>query len=500
MLRRLTLAVPAVALALAACAKPEPAPVAPEPAPAPEPEPAGPPPREYPEPPAPTAAKQVNFPDYGELVIANGLKVYVVENHEVPVVSSVLVVRAGTMDDEFLAGFTAEMVREGTKKRTKAQFDEAIEGVGGSIGSGASIHTSQMSSTVLKKDVALALELMADATINPRLPPESLDKVKDAAVQGLKSSKAQAAVLAQTLFGMVAYPKDHPYGRPFPTEERIKAVSLDDLKAFHDKFYRSNNAFLILSGDITPEEAKPLVEKAFGKWKSIDPAQIPPNPLNKFTNYTLPDKLVVHLVDRPASAQAEIVVGNLALARNHPDWEKAYLANQVLGADATGRLFMDIREEKGLTYGIYSSVSTGQAPGTFEIGTSTKTKSAGEMLTAIFDHLRRIREEPMPAEDVARVQAKITGSFPLQLETADQIAGKVSETLIYGLPADYYKVYRDKIAAVTPEDAATAAKKYMHAIPHVVVVGKAKKIEEQIKQALPEATIVKYDTDLNIVK
>jgi predicted Zn-dependent peptidase len=232
------------------------------------------------------------------------------------------------------------------------------------------------------------------------------------------------------------------------------------------------------------------------RWKAVDPKELPPNPLNKFTSYELPDKLVVHLVDRPASAQAEIIVGNLSLARNHKDWIKLEVTNILLGGAADGRLFLDIREEKGLTYGIYSGVSQMQAPGTFRISTRTKTKTTGEMMKAIFEHVRKIREAEPEEKEFNTVVKKLVGKFPLGIETAGEVAGKVRTTLVYNLPDDYWKTYRDEVAAVTREDVKAAARKYIHPVPHVVIVGKAKKIEKQLKEVLPSAEIVLYDTEL----
>ncbi len=475
-------------------ATPEPA--APPPAEQPAPEQAKAPEREYPDPPPPSDPKPVNFPEVQEFRMDNGLKVYVVENHEVPVVSARLVIKAGTMDDEHVAEFTADMLGEGTKSRSKAKIDEAIEFVGGSLWAGAGVHATTVSARALKKDLKLALTLMADEIMNPAFPADSLEKLKKQAKTSLDSAKADPGTLASTLFDMVAYPEGHPYGRPFPKPEDIDKVTVDDLKKFHATFYRSNNAYLILSGDITKEDAQPLLKRTLGKWKPVDPKDLPPNPLNKFTKYDLPQDLVVHLVDRPGSAQAEIRVGNLALARNHPDWIKLEVANAILGEGSNGRLFMDIREERGLTYGIYSHVASGQAPGTFVISTRTKTKKTADMMTAIFEHIDKIRDEKPTEEEFSTVQRKLTGKFPLEIETADQVAGKVRTILEYNLPKDYYRTYRDNVAAVTPEDVRTVARKYIHAVPHIVIVGKAKKIEKQIKKALPTAKIVKYNTDL----
>ena len=489
----------AVAVASISACKPADNTKPPEPTPTPTTE-GGPvadtgPKRTYQDPPPPTEPRPVQFPDLQKFTTKNGMDVYVVENHEVPLLSAQLVVRAGTMDDEQLAEMTASMLGEGTKTRKKAKIDEEIEFVGGSLGAGAGVHDTSVYSQVMKKDAKLALTLMADEVMNPAFPEEALAKLKDKAKTALKAQKSDADGLADTLFGMAAYPEGHPYGRPMPTEAVIDAVTLDAIKKFHSNFYRSNNAYLILSGDITPGEAQPLVEGIFGKWKPIEgPAPI--NPLNSFKDYKLPAKLVVHLVDRPGSAQSEVRIGNLALARKHPDWIRFDMASDILGGGSTGRLFLDVREEKSLTYGVYSRMEAGQAPGTWMIWTKTKTKSTGEMLEVLFGHIKKMRNEDPTQKEYDEVLTQAIGSFPLGIETADQIAGRVRTILTFGLPADYWKTYRDEVRKVQLPDIKAMARKYMHEVPVVVVVGRTDKVESQIKAALPDATIVHYNTDL----
>lgn len=474
--------------------------------PEPEPEPEAPvaeveaPKRQYMDPPPPTDPRPVQFPEIQSFTTDNGLQVYVVENHEVPLVTAQLVIRAGTMDDEFLADMTASMLGEGTKKRKKAKIDEAIEQVGSSINTGANTHDTSMYSRVLKRDLGLAVELMADQVQNAVFPADALEKLKEQQKTGLKAAKSDPGTLADTLFGMVAYPEGHPYGRPLPTDAQIDAITVDSVKKFYETFYRSNNAYLILSGDITKAEAEPVVKKYLGKWKHLE-GTAPTNPLNAFKadQYKHPSKLVVHLVDRPGSAQSEIRIGNLALARKHPDWEKFEIASAILGGGSTGRLFEDIREEKGLTYGIYSQIKPGQAPGTWRIWTKTKTKKTAEMLTAIFGHIGQIRDTQPSDEELTDAINEEVGSFPLGLETPQQIAGKVRNILTFGLPDDYYKVYRDEVLKVSKEDVQTMAGKYMLMVPHIVIVGTAKKVEPLIQEALPGAEVILYDTDLKRV-
>lgn len=452
--------------------------------------------RTWPAPPPPTAPKPVKFPEVADFRLANGLAVYVIENHEVPIVTAQVVVRAGTMDDELLANLTARMLGEGTRSRSKAKLDEAIESVGGTLRAYASTHVSTVFSHGLSTNLTLSMLLMADEVQNPEFPSAALDKLKQEAKAGLRNRLAQPNELANALFYSIVYPSEHPYGRALPTEAQIDRITVDDVRRFHSTFYRSNNAFLLLSGDITVDTAKPLAERAFGKWPTAQLKDLPPNPLNRFVRYELPGELVVHLVDRPEATQATIRVGNLALARNHEDWAALEIANEILGGGSNARLFQDLREERSLTYGIYSSITEGQAPGAFVIETDTRTPTTGAMLAGIFEHIARLRAEDPPRAEFETIVRKLVGSFPLQIETPDQIVDKVEDQIVYGLPPGYWQTYRDTITHVELSEVRKAALRYIHALPVVVVVGNAKVIRPQIRTVLPTAKVVEYDATL----
>jgi zinc protease len=277
-------------------------------------------------------------------------------------------------------------------------------------------------------------------------------------------------------------------------------VTVQALRTFHDTFYRPNNAYLLLVGDVTPESAKGHVERSFGKWARSDTAKLPVNPLNKYTEYRLPERLTVNVVDMPGADDSTIVVGNLAIARGHEDWVPLALANTILGDDAMGRLFTDLREDKGLTYGVYSSIGESQAPGTFEIGTRTAKATTGAMLEGIFGHIARMRAEEPTEEEFRQAVDKLAGSFPLEVETAHDIAAKVHDSLVYGLPLDYWRAYWSEFAKVDRKSVRPVARRYMHAVPHVVVVGDLEGVRKQIRKALPEAEIAVWTIDLDRVK
>lgn len=475
---------------LAAC-KPKADPTPPQTPIAEAPPPA--PTRVYPEPPTPGPVTSIDFPSAEQFTLPNGLVVYVVPSREVPIVSAQLIVRCGTMDRENVPEFVSSMLGEGTSTRTKAQIDETIEFVGGALYETAGVHVSYVVARVLSRDLKLGLTLIADEVMNPVFPDDALAKLKEQAKGSLRLQRTEPEYLAEVLFDQVAYPPGHPYGRPMVTEADIDAITLEDIKAFHSTFYRANNAFLVLAGDVDVAAARELTTAALGRWSPAEANEIPPNPLNRFTDYQVAKDLTVHVVDRPGSTQTEIVVGNLALARGHEDWPKLVIASSVLGGDMSSRLFMDVREKRGLVYGIESTLTTDQAPGTFTVRTRTRTPTTGATLAVVLDHLRAMRNEAPSTEEVATETKKLVGRFPLELETPEQIAGKVRETLVFNLPADYWSHYRDELASVTPAAVHTAARKYMHGAPHIVMVGEGDAIVAQLNEVLPDAAIKRYD-------
>lgn len=455
----------------------------------------------YPDPPPPSDPRPVNFPELQKAELPNKLHIYVAENHEVPLVDVQLVVRAGDMYEDLVADMTASMLTQGTKKRSKEKIDNTIEQVGGSLSSGTNTLTAAVSTRVLTKDVGTALDLVADVAQNPKFDEEALGKIKDQQKESLKGAKSDAGALGRTLLDMKLYPEGHPYGRPFPEESEIDAVSVEQLQKFHDAYWRPNNAYLMFSGDITLEEAEKLAKKHFGYWKPAE--AFPDHPLEKFgqTEYqaALPKKMTVHIVDR-RGASADIFLGNLSMARNSPDWEKFAVLNKVLGGGFGSRMFQHIREEKQLTYNINSNVESAKAMGSFVI--ATQSRKISEMLNAVFGEIDAIRGEGPSEEEYVYARDSIANSFPLAIETASQVAGRARTTLTYGLPDDYWRTYRDRVMAVQLEDTKKAAQQYIHEVPVIVVVGKASKVKKELKdvKALEGAKVIVYDKDLKVIE
>ena len=464
--------------------------------PAPEPEKEA---RVYPDPPPPSEQRPINFPELQKWQLPNALTVYVVENHEVPMIDIQLVVNAGTINDDLVGEMTASMLNEGTKKNPKEKLDAKIEQVGSSLSASASLHNSFISTRVLTPNFKLAMDLVSDVVQNPSFKQEALDKLKDQKKVAVKSEKGQGSSLAQRLTAKLLYPEGHPFAPDFASDDAIDAITVDTLREFHSTYYQPGNAYLILSGDVTLDGVKKQLEKTLGKWKPG--AELPAHPLEKFqqSDYmgVLPQELAVHIIDRN-QISSDMVIANInGVARNHPDWLKMQAVTKLLGGGMTSRLFRDIRETKELTYNIGSFQGPQKVLGAFYI--VTQTKKTDEMLSALFGHMDQIRETDPSEIEFKTAVDNMALSFPLQIETASQVAGKVRTMLTYNLPEDYYDKYIENVRAIELGDIKATAAANIHEVPVIVIVGKAAKIKKQLKDVpeLADAKIYEYDSDLN---
>lgn len=455
--------------------------------------------RVYPDPPPPSEQRPVNFPELQKFELPNKLTVYIVENHEVPLVDVQLVVKAGTINDELLATMTADMLGEGTKKRSKAKIDQEIEQIGSSLTTSAGDHNAVVGTRVLTPNLKLALDLVNDVAQHPKFDDAALAKLRDQKKVEIQGQKSDGGALAQRLTSMILFPEGHPFAQPFPTEAEIDAITSAELRKFHETWYRPNNAYLILSGDVTQADVEKLVEKTLGSWKPAE--SFPPHPLEAFKpedyQKAIPTDYVVHLVDRN-QISADIVIANInGVARNSPEWEKMAALTKLFGGGMSSQLFRDIRETKELTYNIGAYQAPQKAVGVFAI--VTQTKKTDEMLNALFGHIERLRTTDPTEVEFKTAVDNMALSFPLQIETAAQIAGKVATMLTYNLPDDYYNKYIDEVRKIEIGDIKATAAKHVHPIPVIVIVGKASKIRQQLKDVpkLADAKIIEYDTDLN---
>jgi zinc protease len=422
-------------------------------------------PKENPPPSAP--ARDIAFPPVTHITLDNGLAVDVVTQKQLPIVSMELVIQSGgTSDPKGLPGvasFVADMLKEGTKKKTSAQFAEAVEYLGAHLNTGAGQETTRISVSALAEHFEPALSLAAEATLEPRFDVKELEKLKKRTLDELKLKLDKPTWLARRELAKALY-GEHPYGIIDTNEVAVKKMQQGQLTAFHAAHFAPNNAFLVIVGDITPEQVKPVVEKLFGKWKKHD---------IKEPSYAAPVARTTReiiVVDRPASVQSQIAFGNLAIKRNDPSYVPLLVANQVLGGSAASRLFMDLREKRSLTYGAYSRVDETVDVGAFRASAAVRTQVTGDAVAGFFEHFDRIIKDAPPAAELDAAHRYLADSFPLQIETADRVADLLADLRVYNLPADYWDKFRTAIKKVTPEQALTAARAHIHPESLVLVV------------------------------
>ncbi len=425
---------------------------------------------------------KVKLPKPYETKLANGLQVLVLEDHELPTFDMQMVILSGGLADSDqevgTAQYVATMLREGTKTRSSKQIAEDTDKLGASLfaSSGLSTLTSAVSASGLTDNFDQILDLFADVILNPSFPADELTKLKTRALGQIRLQRSQPSFLAGEKFSNVIY-GSHPAGRYALTAEQIQRITPEALQKFHAAHYKPNNAIFAIVGDVKPAEVVAKLEKTFGAWK---PGDAPKTEIPKVADAG-PGK--IYLIDRPNSEQANLVVGTLSIERTDPDYFALEVMNQVLGGGAAARLFLNLREDKSYTYGAYSSVSSYKYRGTFRANTEVRQDVTKGAMEELMKELKRIRDEKTPVDEFERAKRTIVGSWALQLEFPQSALQNAITQKLYGLPADYWDTYPQKIAAVTPDDAQRVARKYIDPDKlQIVVVGDAKKIADTLKQ------------------
>ncbi len=451
--------------------------------PAPVAETSGPPaPRESP--PAPGPRRDIHFPTIARSRLRNGLEVNVVEYHTLPVVHIRLVARAAgrAADPAQLAGlatFTGDMLKEGTRAHTSAQLAEAIEFVGGQIEVETGPDATVLSVTVLRDHVETALGLVNEMVSEPTFPQVEIDKLRRRETDRLTQEEEDPSWLSRRAFHAALY-GNHPYSRYDTSRDALGRMTRNDLVGFHRARFVAGSMFLAVVGDVRPADFAAVAERTVGRIRRGTA------PALTFPTTAGPASRQVVIVDRPESAQSVIRIGNMALRRNGDDWVTLAVANQILGGEASSRLFMDLRERRSLTYGAYSRVSSTVDVGSFQASGSVRTPVTGQALDAFFEHLDRIVHEAAPEPETDASRSYLIDSFPLAIETPGDLAGLLVELRLYGLPDQYWDSYRTHIGEVSPAQALQAAQRYIHPDRCVItIVGNAQVFQDHARRYGP---------------
>jgi zinc protease len=370
-----------------------------------------------------------------------------------------------------LSAFTAEMVRHGAGERSTEQIAEEIEFVGGDLWIESEADYSTIQTRVLSDQLEVAVELLADLAQRPTFPSPEIEKVRRREIDRLSLMAKRPEWLASRELMRGIYGEIHPYGQFDADPAAIARLERSDLVSFHGAHYVPRNAFLVVAGDVTPDQVRSLAERHFGAWEDRPPPshEIAPAP-------ELPGRRVV-VVDRPGSTQAQVAFGNASLGRSSEDYIPLRVANIVLGGTASARLFLNLRERCGYGYGAYSGVESyrGQAPISAS-GAFDANDTAGA-LRELFSELERIVSEPPPPEELRAARDYLDGVFPMLTETASNLARLVTIQRVFDLPEDYWSHYRSSIQWVTADTAHGAARRYIRPDQGVlVVVGDASRV------------------------
>lgn len=433
-------------------------------------------------PPGSGPAPALKLPALQKRQLSNGLPVWIVEMHEVPVAQVNLVVLSGSTDDPAgkfgIASLTSAMLTEGAGSRSSLEIADAIDFLGADLGAASGIDSSAVRLHVPVARLAEALPIMADVALRPTFPREELDRLRQQRLTGLIQARDDPSTIAALAFSRVLYGPAHRYGTAtMGSATTIQAFTVDDLKAFYTSTFRPDNATFIVVGDVTPDSVVKLLEASFGSWKA--PAGAPAHA--RLPEVAQPKARTVYLVDKPGAPQSQVRIGWLGVPRSTPDYFPLQVLNTILGGSFSSRLNLNLREKHGYTYGAASSFDMRATAGPFAAMAGVQTDKTKESLQEFFNELNGILQ-PVPADELARAKNYVALRFPGGFETTGDISRRLEEALTYKLPDDYFANYVQNIQRVSVEDVQRVAKKYIDpARLAVVVVGDVKSIDAGVK-------------------
>jgi len=407
------------------------------------------------QPPKPGPAPEVNIGDYNMFALSNGLQVIVVENHKTPVISWQLSLDIDPVMENDAKGYVdmaGQLMRSGTKNRTKQEIDEEIDFIGASL----STFSTGMFGSSLTRHKETLLSLMSDVLLNPVFPQDELEKVVEQSVSALAANENDANFMVDNLVTSMVYGEEHPYGEVV-TKETLENINRDHIVTYYNTYFKPNTAYLVIVGDITTKEAKKLTKKYFNTWEKGDV------PKASYSKPQPPAENTVAFANRDGAVQSVLAVSYpIEMQPGAPDAIKASVMNSVLGGGVfSGRLMQNLREDKAYTYGARSSLSSDKVVGRFTARTEVGNNVTDSALVEILYELDRMVEEPVDQETLDLVKNFMNGSFARSLESPRTIANFALNIERYNLPKDYYKTYLEKLAAVTTEDVTAMAKKYI---------------------------------------
>jgi len=443
--------------------------------------------------PTPGSASKAALPTPKRFALPNGLQVYVVESHNLPIVASSLVLRSGSAADPKempgLAGFTASMLDEGTEKMDALSIANKMYSLGATLNIGTSSDGTSANVRSLKQNARAAMGVMGDVVLTPAFPAKEVDRIRNDRLTALLQQRDQPFQTAIRVMNASLYGPTHPYGHTgLGTEDALKKISRDDLVAFYKGSYAPKNAALVVVGDVTESEAKKLATEVFGAWKGDGAAApLPPE------GVTAQSRVII--VDKPGSPQTALLAGQIGVARSNPDYEKLEVMNTVLGGMFSSRINLNLREDKGYSYGAFSFIGQNRGVGPVMAGAAVRADVTGPSVDEVLKEVTKMRDAGVTDEELKMAKDSMVRSLPANFETTISTAGTLANIYMYDLPLDYYQTYPGRVEAMSKDDVAAVAKKYLTPDRMLVVaVGDKKVIEPQISK-LSLGTIAYRDAD-----
>ena len=436
---------------------------------------------------------KATLPRATETTLSNGVVVLIMENHRLPLISiQYNISGAGPLFDPSntpgLANIAALMLREGTKTKTSVEIAEQSAQLGAEISASAAFGSSStlINASGLSDNFDQWLTLTNDVLLNANFPADELNRLKQRLKAQLRQQRANPNFLANERFSKAVY-GSYPASVVSATNESIDAITSEMLAKWHQDRYKPQNTILGITGDVKAAEILPKLEKALAGWKKDDLKEVlPPSP-------TPVASKKVFLVDRPGSVQTTVALGNIAIDRRDPDYIPLTVLNRILGGGPAARLFLNLREEKGYTYGVYSSFTALKYPGPWRAGGDVRTEVTQGAMTEFFNEFQRIRDQKVPVTELEEAKRAIVAGFALSLEKPTELLGYAITRQIYGFPADYWDTYPVKVMAVTAEDIERVARKYINPENvQIVAVGDVSKIKPVFEKY---GSVEVYDTE-----
>ncbi len=426
--------------------------------------------------PKPGPAPKINLGKPETFTLKNGLKVLVVENHKLPRASATLTIDNLPLalgDKKGVESLLGGMLGTGSTDISKPKFDEEVDYLGANI----SFSNEGARASSLSKYFPRVLELMADAALNPIFSPEEFDKLLKQSLDGIKSNESNVKAIAGQVESALTYGKNHPFGE-FATKETLENIKIEDVQKLYNTYYKPNNAYLIIIGDVKFKDIKKQVKKLFKGWEV---AELPKSELPAVVN---PTKTEINFIDVPNAVQSEVsVINAVKLNMSDSDYYAALLANQILGGGGTARLFKNLREDKGYTYGAYSGIGASRYASRFKATAAVRNVVTDSAIVQFVKEIENIRTKPIDANELKLVKAKYVGSFVRAVERPSTIANYALNIEILGLPADYYENYLKNFEAVTLEDVQKAANKYFKIDnARIIVTGKGVDVADNLEK------------------